>query len=267
MRHLNSSLALLLLLSWPTSKAPAQSTPFEPRIKVAVISGHSEWEQPQDCSAARKKLTPYSELATAFQYDTKAPLAVDALSTSDDGNLTVQTIEFDAGDGLKCSGELIFPDRKGKYPGVVWLGTGDKDWESYAVEFSKLGAVSILPDRCEKRRSPMRRVHTTGYRVQTVINVRRALDIVSARGDVDSRRVALVGHSGGTIWGADALAVDKRFKAAVLAADSFDRITQRYFNGALDSIVWARRILEVKIFPCDKLKEPTARGNRASLEY
>ena len=48
----------------------------------------------------------------AFQYDAKARQAVDILSTSDDGDLAVKTIEFDAGDGLKCSGELIFPDCK-----------------------------------------------------------------------------------------------------------------------------------------------------------
>lgn len=52
-------------------------------------------------------------------------------------------------------------------------------------------------------------------RVQTVIGVRRAADILAARDDVDRKRIAFVGHSGGTIWGADALAVDKRFKAAV----------------------------------------------------
>ena len=46
-------------------------------------------------------------------------------------------------------------------------------------------------------------------------NVRRAADILAARKDVDRKRIAFVGHSGGTIWGADALAVDKRFKAAV----------------------------------------------------
>ena len=85
-----------------------------------------------------------------FRYSAKSPIAVDVLSNSDDGSLMVQTIEFDVGGGLKCSGELIFPDRSGRYPGVVWLGSGDKDWERSAIEFSKLGAVSILPDWCGK---------------------------------------------------------------------------------------------------------------------
>jgi hypothetical protein len=160
MRHLNFILALLLLLSWPTSKASAQSTPFEPRIKVAVISGHSEWEQPQDCTATRKNLPAYSELAKAFQYDAKAPLAVDVLSTSDDGNLTIQTIEFDAG-GLKCAGELIFPDRKGRYPGVVWLGSGDKDGSHLRSSFRNSALSRSSLTGVERRRSPMR-VHTTG---------------------------------------------------------------------------------------------------------
>jgi uncharacterized protein len=161
-----------------------------------------------------KKPAAYSELVKAFRYDSKTPVAVDVLSNSDDGNLMVQTIEFDAGGGQKCSAELIFPDRSGRYPGVVWLGSGDKDWEPYAIEFSKLGAVSILPDWCGNASAVDARAQYRD-RIQMVINVRRAVDILSARKDVDCNRIAFVGHSGGTILGADAVAVDKRFKGAV----------------------------------------------------
>ena len=136
------------------------------------------------------------------------------LSTSDDGSLTVQTIEFDADHGLKCSAELIFPDRKGRYPGVVWLGSNDKGWEQYAIEFSKLGAVSILPDWCGN--APITDAHAYYQEhVMMTVNVRRAVDILSSRKDMDPKRIAFVGHSGGTLIGADAVAVDKRFKAAV----------------------------------------------------
>jgi cephalosporin-C deacetylase-like acetyl esterase len=183
---------------------------------VALIAAdpRSKWEHPADCGAARKNLPPYSELAKALRYDTKAPVVVDVLSKSDDGTVEDQNIEFDTGGGVKCSGYLIAPDHSGRYPGVVWLGSGDKEWERYAIEFSKLGAVSIVLDYCGEASVVDARPFFQ-QQVQMVINVRRAVNILSARKDVDRRRIAFVGHSGGAILGADAVAVDKRFKAAV----------------------------------------------------
>jgi hypothetical protein len=180
---------------------------------IAADSGN-KWEQPADCSSARKDIPPYSQLAKIFRYDAKVTLPTNVLSTSDDGALTVQTIEFDTGNSAKCSAELIFPDRKGRYPGVVWFGSGDKEWEKYAIEFSKLGAVSIIPDWCGD--VPVSDVQAW-YRehITLALNIRRAVDILSSRKDVDPKRVAFVGHSGGVLIGAGAVAVDRRFNAAV----------------------------------------------------
>lgn len=50
----------------------------------------------------------------------------------------------------------------------------------------------------------------------TVIDLRRAIDLLQAHSDVDSTRIAYVGHSTGAQWGAILSAVDKRIKAAVL---------------------------------------------------
>jgi cephalosporin-C deacetylase-like acetyl esterase len=182
-------------------------------VTLVAADASKKWEQPVDCSSARKNLPPYSELVKAFRY-VKVPIAVNVMSDSDDGVLRAQTIEFEADHGQTCSAELIFPDRPGRYPGVVWLGSGDKDWEHHALEFSKLGAVSILPDWCGD--SSLTDAHPQYQeRVRMIINLRRAVDILASRGDVDPRRIAFVGHSGGTLLGVDAVAVDKRFKAAV----------------------------------------------------
>ena len=185
-------------------------------IALALIAADpgNRWEQPADCSVARQNLPPYSQLVKIFQYKAEIPPRVDILSTSDDGLLTVQTIEFDAGPGLKCSAELIFPDRKERYPAVVWLGSDDKGCEQHALEFSKLGAVSILPDWCGNASPADAHAYYQDHVMMTV-NVRRAVDILSSRTDVDTRRIAFVGHSGGTMIGAVAVAVDRRFKAAV----------------------------------------------------
>jgi cephalosporin-C deacetylase-like acetyl esterase len=49
-----------------------------------------------------------------------------------------------------------------------------------------------------------------------VVDLRRAFDVLLARPDVDSKRLAYVGHSYGAQWGAILMAVDQRMKTAVL---------------------------------------------------
>ena len=51
---------------------------------------------------------------------------------------------------------------------------------------------------------------------QAVVDLRRGLDLLLARPDVDPKRVAYVGHSYGAQWGAILSAVDRRMKTTVL---------------------------------------------------
>jgi pimeloyl-ACP methyl ester carboxylesterase len=53
-------------------------------------------------------------------------------------------------------------------------------------------------------------------RVQAVVDLRRAFDLLLARPDVDSKRIAYIGHSYGAQWGAILTAVDRRMCATVL---------------------------------------------------
>ena len=125
----------------------------------------------------------------------------------------------------------------------MWLGSGDKDWERHAIEFSKLGAVSILPDGCGNASIADAQAY---YRdsVGTVIEVRRVADILAARRDVDRSRIALVGHrSGGTLTGVDAVAVDKRFKAAVFEV-GLQGFTYHICTGPIPFAVGVRKQLD-----------------------
>jgi uncharacterized protein len=167
-----------------------------------------------DCSAVHANIAPYQQLAKTFQYDKSAPLNVNVISSSEGDGVSVESIEFAESNGGKCSGTLIVPGTKGRFPAVVWLGSGDKDWEKSAAQFSKLGAVSVVLDSCGDLSSGDASGFHDGM-VQQVIDIRRAVDILSQRPDVDRGRIAFIGHSGGAMIGADAVAVDKRFKAAV----------------------------------------------------
>jgi acetyl esterase/lipase len=52
--------------------------------------------------------------------------------------------------------------------------------------------------------------------IQSVVDLRRAIDVLRARPDVDPNRIAYVGHSSGAHWGAILSAVDRRLKTVVL---------------------------------------------------
>lgn len=64
--------------------------------------------------------------------------------------------------------------------------------------------------------------------VQQVIDMRRGVDLLQARKDVDPRRLAYVGHSYNAVIGAFLSGVDRRFKAFVLmAATMSDEVTRK----------------------------------------
>lgn len=167
-----------------------------------------------DCSSIRNGLPPYAELAKAFDYDAGAPLDLKVLSTSDVDGVAVQSIEFAIGNAQPCSAMLAVPKQRGPLPAVVWLGSGDKNWTPYATTFAKLGAISLALDNCGNAPAS----DASGFyrdEVQAVIEVRRAVDLLIGRSNIDRKRIAFVGHSGGAMLGADAVAVDRRFRAAV----------------------------------------------------
>ena len=54
--------------------------------------------------------------------------------------------------------------------------------------------------------------------IQSVVDLRRGIDLLRSRSDVDPNRIAYVGHSSGAHWGAILSAVDRRLKTVVLMA-------------------------------------------------
>ena len=183
-------------------------------LSCLALMGASQGTAPVDCTRQRQNLPAFQTLAKSFQYDAKLPAELNVLSSTQANGLSVESVEFAGVKGGRCSAAILAPSNRGKFPAVVWLGSGDKDWEPYATEFSKEGAVSFLLDHCDKGSLYVAK-ELYNDDIQDVINIRRAIDILSDRPDVDPGRIAFVGHSGGGMLGADAVAVDKRFKAAV----------------------------------------------------
>jgi acetyl esterase/lipase len=91
--------------------------------------------------------------------------------------------------------------------------------------YARAGAVSLLVDDLGVRPAPWRRnapfTEPEAVRnnfIQSVLDLRRGIDLLRARSDVDPNRIAYVGHSSGAHWGAILSAVDRRLKTVVLMA-------------------------------------------------
>ncbi len=181
----------------------------------------------QATSAQQSKLDFARQL---LSYDQKLPLDVKDVASFERGGVNVQDITFASPKGGRVSAYLVVPTAsKSKHAGVVFghWGNGNRtEFLPEALLLAEAGVVSVLIDYPWERTAPwwqgMPPLAEPEKRmecyVQALTDLRRAIDLLLARSDVDSKRIGYVGHSFGAQWGAILAAVDKRMKAAVLMA-------------------------------------------------
>ena len=172
------------------------------------------------------------ELVRHFDYDKSAPLELKTLGTENRGEATVYDITYASPKGGVVPAYLVVPSKgKGPFAGVVWghwyWTNSDmrnrKQFLDEAVALAPAGLVSLLTDGPIARpgyvndNTPLSEKRATDQ-VQQVIDMRRGVDLLLARKDVDPKRVAYVGHSYNASVGAILSGVDRRFKAFVLMA-------------------------------------------------
>jgi pimeloyl-ACP methyl ester carboxylesterase len=107
-----------------------------------------------------------------------------------------------------------------------------KQFLDEAIALAAAGVVSLLPDGPIARpghvesKDPLDESVALDF-LQEVIDMRRGVDLLLARRDVDPKRIAYVGHSYNAGVGALLSGLDRRFKAFVLMAGSMsDEISQ-----------------------------------------
>jgi dienelactone hydrolase len=171
------------------------------------------------------------DLGNHFDYDKSAPLDVKTIGSEKRGDVTVYDITYASPKGGVVPAYLVVPKGKGPFAAVVW---GHWYWSNSpmfnrkqfldeAVALAPAGVVSLLTDGPNARpgyvpdRTPLNDKQITD-RIQAVIDMRRGIDLLLARKDVDPKRLAFVGHSYNASTGAFLSGVDRRAKAYVLMA-------------------------------------------------
>jgi dienelactone hydrolase len=190
-------------------------------------------------SVAASAQTP--EMLAHFDYDKNAPLGTREIGVEKRGNVTIHDISYVSPKGGVVPAYLVVPNGKGPFAAVVWghwyWGNSPmrnrKQFFDEAVALAPTGVVSLLTDGPIARpghvqnNEPLNEQQITEL-VQQVIDMRRGLDLLLARKDIDPKRVAYVGHSYNAVIGALLSGIDRRFKAFVLmAATMSDDVTMK----------------------------------------
>ena len=177
------------------------------------------------CQAASAQ-NSIKELRQLFDYNQKLPLDIKEVGFRDSNGVRIHDIHYASPKFGRVTAYLVVPTVKGKFAGILFghWGFGNRtEFLPEAILYAQAGVISLLIDYPWVRPAPWRR-NEPGNKpeavldnyVATVIDLRRGLDLLLARSDVDATRIAYVGHSSGAQWGAILSAVDKRVKAAVL---------------------------------------------------
>jgi len=168
-----------------------------------------------------------SSPAQLLAYDAKQPLDLQTATTLDRSACTITDLSYTSPRGGRVGAYLVVPKAQGKFAGILFGHWGNGTRAEFLPEaelYAQAGAVSLLPDYPWERPEPSHRginnlqnpEKDLEVYAQTVVDLRRGLDLLLARPDVDARRLAYVGHSYGAQWGAILAAVDQRMQTAVL---------------------------------------------------
>jgi dienelactone hydrolase len=170
-----------------------------------------------------------------FDYDAGPPLDVQEKLLHERDGVRVYDVTYASPKGGRVTAYLVAPATgKGPFAGLVFghWGPGNRtEFLPEATLYARAGAVSLLIDYPWTRPAPWRKSLKSAEDpesdhqafVQAVVDLRRGIDLLAARPDVDPKRLAYVGHSWGAQWGAILSAVDGRLKGCVLIGGTPDQ--------------------------------------------
>jgi uncharacterized protein len=197
------------------------------RVQPLTITG-------DPCPASRPNFGVATQADRAlFAYDVNAPLNLQKTAQTATTVFALNNITYNSPDGGLVTGIMAEPvGRSGLRPGMVILhpsGTPAKLMAPYAQGLAAHGAVAIVIDAPYFRRggTSMLLWSTQDRReqIQLVKDLQRAVDVLIASGKVDPARIAFDGYSYGGIIGAAFVGIERRLKAAVLAAAMGGHVT------------------------------------------
>ena len=157
-----------------------------------------------------------------FAYDKNVSLNVKQISAKVRDGATIQEITYMGANGDTVPAYLVIPNGTGRFAGVIWghwlmPGAANSNREEFleeAIALAPAGVISLLIDAPQARPN-FKPMPNPVLIAQQVVDLRRGLDLLVSRPDIDAARIAYVGHSWDAGTGAILDATDKRFAAFV----------------------------------------------------
>ena len=208
-------------------------------IVVAACEGNDA--RPGASSSPPPPPTPTSaapsreEVVRLFDYDRRRPLAVTKLGSHPGGvpaeqldGVTVHSITYASPKGGEVPALVVVPRGKGPFPGVlVQHGLPDtkEGMLPAGIDLARTGALAVLidapfnrPQQGRRRSDPLTFTpKDRDEQIQLIMDLRRAIDVLAARPDVNTRQLAYFGVSYGAAMGGLLAGVEDRLRAYVLA--------------------------------------------------
>src|SRR5256885_6871284 len=190
----------------------------------------------QSADKSSKPPLRFEDLVREFDYDRNALLNIREERKEERDGATIVELSYDSPRGGRVPATLVLPPGKGPFAGILfghWMMPRSpvrnrKEFFEEALLLARSGAVSLLTD------APMVRpgflpekdelkgeVQNAEASRQQVIDFRRGVDLLIARGDVDPARLAYVGHSYNAHTGGLLPGVEKRIGSFLLMAGVF----------------------------------------------
>jgi dienelactone hydrolase len=202
-------------------------------LLVALVAGCGGGEQ--------------SSVPSQFTYDDSKPLDAQIKPTSFSTNeVRVDDVSFTGPGDTRLNAHLLTPSGvEGSHPAVIYAhGAGGDRQEllDEALQMAGKGAVTLTldmiysPQRARRLPEGMEGVRANSKReAEAVKEVRRAVDFLQSRDDVDEDEIGYVGWSAGARTGALTSGVEHRIKAFDLIAGGAAPVSEyvKYFSGDL----------------------------------
>jgi len=195
------------------------------------------WQPPPDIDA----VAPLSckEIKSLFTYDENAPLDIQEENRRRVEGVTVIEFNYASPLGGRVPAILVVPDGKALFAGLVFMhGSGGSRWDldEVAITYARLGAVGITISGPSARPEHDNLIPFTfrekdrREQIQLIVDLRRAVDVLLSRPEIDPQRLAYIGTSYGGAMGGLLSAVEPRLRGYALEVGDGGLVN--HFNGA-----------------------------------
>jgi predicted esterase len=182
---------------------------------VLVLAGCGGKEGTREPAAAPPPTLP-AEFLALYEHESSAPFDVQEVKADDKDGATVRTISY-AGPADRITAFFVVPEGDGPFPAVLFMPGAPGARSTFfteSIELAERGIASLSPDPPYSR-PPIKAVVEFTPKdedgiVQEVVEMRRAIDLLVSREEIDPSRLAYVGFSWGGSLGAIFAAVERR---------------------------------------------------------